>query len=388
MNGSRSGENSNVQDNSVIHADPGQPVTIGDGVTIGHRVIMHSRQVGDGSLIGMGAILLNRARIGARSLVGAGALVTEDKSFEDGKMILGPPARAMRDLTPEQIAGIEKSAAVYVANARRFAAKLQARLTLRFSLPEFRSARPHAAHPGIGLGAEIEPGGLVMDGIHDEQRVELAQLLHQRVADGVERGFAGQHPGLGHEAVGRAEVEDFFFQAGDRARLHVGDDHKGWRSPSGASASRRRSGAAGPVRGWARGRFDAVGRRGLEQRRQLGIFAGGMKLFFAGARHQRMIRQAAFGMEGLHLLQAVGAIDAAADADCPGFRHDKSHKFSRQTYAANGYAIVAHNREQVANPGNNGAFRVKTVTGIYMNSQLPSRRRQAVPWRSNSRPRR
>jgi len=119
------GPNSNVQDHSIIHADPGQPVTIGRGVTVGHRVIVHSASVGDDSLIGMGAILLNRARIGARSLVGAGALVTEDKGFEDGKMILGAPAKSVRDLSAEQISGIEKSAAIYVANARRYAAKLR-----------------------------------------------------------------------------------------------------------------------------------------------------------------------------------------------------------------------------------------------------------------------
>ena len=119
------GPNSNVQDHSIIHADPGQPVTIGQGVTIGHRVIVHSASVGDGTLIGMGAILLNRARIGAHSLVGAGALVTEDKSFEDGKLILGTPAKAVRDLAPEQISAIEMSAAIYVANARRYAQGLR-----------------------------------------------------------------------------------------------------------------------------------------------------------------------------------------------------------------------------------------------------------------------
>src|SRR5437868_822794 len=96
------GPNSNVQDHSIIHADPGQPVTIGRGVTIGHRVIVHSAAVGDHSLIGMGAVLLNRARIGSRSLVGAGALVTEDKIFEDGKLILGVPAKPMRDLSADQ----------------------------------------------------------------------------------------------------------------------------------------------------------------------------------------------------------------------------------------------------------------------------------------------
>jgi carbonic anhydrase/acetyltransferase-like protein (isoleucine patch superfamily) len=114
------GENSNVQDLSLIHADPGQPVTIGRGVTIGHRVIVHSAMVGAGSLIGMGAILLNRARIGAHSLVGAGALVTEGKAFADGQMILGSPARALKPLTPDQIAGLGLSARTYVANAKRY----------------------------------------------------------------------------------------------------------------------------------------------------------------------------------------------------------------------------------------------------------------------------
>src|SRR5690242_7469872 len=119
------GPNSNVQDHSIIHADPGQPVTIGRGVTVGHRVIVHSALVGDHSLIGMGAILLNRARIGSHSLVGAGALVTEDKQFEDGKLILGSPAKPMRDLTAKQISGLEMSASIYVANARRYAAGLK-----------------------------------------------------------------------------------------------------------------------------------------------------------------------------------------------------------------------------------------------------------------------
>ncbi len=119
------GPDSNVQDNSIIHADPGEPVTIGRGVTIGHRVIVHSAHVGDGSLIGMGAILLNRARIGTKSLVGAGALVTEGKVFEDGKLILGVPAKAVRDLTAEQMQGLETSAATYVANAQRYARNLR-----------------------------------------------------------------------------------------------------------------------------------------------------------------------------------------------------------------------------------------------------------------------
>lgn len=114
------GENSNIQDLSLIHADPGQPVEIGAGVTVGHRVIIHSAIVGDNALVGMGAILLNSARIGANSLVGAGALVTEGKSFEDGQMVLGSPAKAIKPLTPEQVAGLRLSAETYVANARRY----------------------------------------------------------------------------------------------------------------------------------------------------------------------------------------------------------------------------------------------------------------------------
>ena len=119
------GEDSNVQDHSVIHADPGQPVEIGNGVTIGHRVIIHSAMVGDHSLIGMGAILLNRARIGAGSLVGAASLVTEGKTFDAGAMILGSPARVLRQLTEEQRQGLKLSAAIYVANWRRYAAGLK-----------------------------------------------------------------------------------------------------------------------------------------------------------------------------------------------------------------------------------------------------------------------
>ena len=83
------GENSNVQDNSVIHTDPGQPVTLGANVTIGHNVILHSTTVGDNALIGMGAILLNRSRIGSHCIVGANALVAEGKEFPEGSLIIG-----------------------------------------------------------------------------------------------------------------------------------------------------------------------------------------------------------------------------------------------------------------------------------------------------------
>jgi len=119
------GENSNVQDLSVFHTDAGQPVTIGNNVTIGHRVIIHSAEIGDGALIGMGSTILNLARIGPGCLVGANALVTEGKVFEAEKLLLGSPARAMRDLSPAEAQAMKQSALRYVANARRYAAGLE-----------------------------------------------------------------------------------------------------------------------------------------------------------------------------------------------------------------------------------------------------------------------
>ena len=120
----RIGKGSNVQDGSVLHADVGFPVTLGDNVTIGHRVMLHGCTIGDGSLIGIQAVVLNGAKIGRHCLVGAGALVTEGKEFPDGSLIIGSPARVVRQLTPEQIAGLQRSAAHYVQNAQRFRAGL------------------------------------------------------------------------------------------------------------------------------------------------------------------------------------------------------------------------------------------------------------------------
>jgi carbonic anhydrase/acetyltransferase-like protein (isoleucine patch superfamily) len=119
------GENSNVQDNSVIHADVGQPTTIGSNVTVGHNVILHSCTIGDDALIGMGSTVLNRAKIGNRCLVGANALVSEGKEFEDGTMILGAPARQVKSLSEQQIAFLRISAQGYVANHQRFAKELK-----------------------------------------------------------------------------------------------------------------------------------------------------------------------------------------------------------------------------------------------------------------------
>lgn len=119
------GEGTNVQDASVLHADEGMLLTIGRHVTVGHQVMLHGCTIGDESLIGIGAIVLNGAKIGKNCLVGAGALVTEGKEFPDGSMIIGSPARVVRQLTPEQIEGLRRSAQHYIHNARRFRAGLR-----------------------------------------------------------------------------------------------------------------------------------------------------------------------------------------------------------------------------------------------------------------------
>ena len=119
------GAGSNIQDASVLHADAGQPLLLGERVTVGHQVVLHGCTIGDESLIGIGAVVLNGAKIGKNCLVGAGALVTEGKEFPDGSMILGSPAKAVRQLTPAQIEGLRQSARHYTDNARRFRDGLQ-----------------------------------------------------------------------------------------------------------------------------------------------------------------------------------------------------------------------------------------------------------------------
>jgi carbonic anhydrase/acetyltransferase-like protein (isoleucine patch superfamily) len=121
----RIGNRSNVQDGCVLHADIGKPLTVGEGVTVGHQVMLHGCTIGDGSLIGIGAIVLNNAQIGRNCLVGAGALVTEGKIFGDGWLIVGSPAAAKRELSPEQLMGLAASAAGYVANGQRMRAGLK-----------------------------------------------------------------------------------------------------------------------------------------------------------------------------------------------------------------------------------------------------------------------
>ena len=114
------GEGSNIQDASILHTDPGYPLLIGKDVTVGHQVMLHGCTIGDGSLIGIGAVVLNGAKIGKGCLVGAGALVTEGKEFPDGSMIIGSPAKAVKELSPEQMAGIGDISGRYVKNAQRY----------------------------------------------------------------------------------------------------------------------------------------------------------------------------------------------------------------------------------------------------------------------------
>ncbi|MEJ0093268.1 MAG: gamma carbonic anhydrase family protein [Methylocella sp.] len=115
------GAGSNIQDNSVLHTDPGCPLTIGKNCTIGHRAILHGCIIGDSCLIGMGATVLNRVNIGNNCLVGANALLTEDRVYADNSLIVGSPAKIIRTLDEGAVLRLRESAARYVANWRRYA---------------------------------------------------------------------------------------------------------------------------------------------------------------------------------------------------------------------------------------------------------------------------
>jgi carbonic anhydrase/acetyltransferase-like protein (isoleucine patch superfamily) len=119
------GESSNVQDGAVLHTDPGFPLLVGVNVSIGHQAMLHGCTVGAGSLIGIQAVVLNAAVIGKGCLVGAGAVITERKVFADGTLILGAPAKVVRDLTPEERENILKIAANYAARGAHYRAHLQ-----------------------------------------------------------------------------------------------------------------------------------------------------------------------------------------------------------------------------------------------------------------------
>jgi carbonic anhydrase/acetyltransferase-like protein (isoleucine patch superfamily) len=119
------GEETNVQDNSVLHTDIGAPLTVGRGCTIGHMVILHGCSVGDNALIGMGSTVLNNARIGSNVLIGANALVTENTEVPDGSLAVGAPAKVRRELDAAAIGGLRESAAGYAANWRRYHRELR-----------------------------------------------------------------------------------------------------------------------------------------------------------------------------------------------------------------------------------------------------------------------
>lgn len=120
------GEDTNIQENCVLHTDMGFPLTIGPRCTIGHKAMLHGCTIGEGSLIGMGATVLNGARIGRNCLIGAGALITEGKEIPDGSLVMGAPGRVVRELDQATRAALLQSAAHYRANAERFRKGLRA----------------------------------------------------------------------------------------------------------------------------------------------------------------------------------------------------------------------------------------------------------------------
>jgi carbonic anhydrase/acetyltransferase-like protein (isoleucine patch superfamily) len=119
------GENSNIQESSVLHTDPGFLLTLGKGVSVGHQAMLHGCTVGDNSLIGIQAVVLNNAKIGRNCLVGAGALVTEGKEFPDNSLIIGTPAKVARMLTDAEVANLQRIAAGYVQRAQDFKTSLK-----------------------------------------------------------------------------------------------------------------------------------------------------------------------------------------------------------------------------------------------------------------------
>jgi carbonic anhydrase/acetyltransferase-like protein (isoleucine patch superfamily) len=121
----RIGARTNVQDGSVLHVDPGFPLTLGREVTVGHQAMLHGCSVGDGALVGIGSIVLNGARIGAGSLIGANTLIPEGKQIPEGVLVIGSPGKIVRELTAEERAGIRAIAASYVERSRLYRAGLR-----------------------------------------------------------------------------------------------------------------------------------------------------------------------------------------------------------------------------------------------------------------------
>jgi carbonic anhydrase/acetyltransferase-like protein (isoleucine patch superfamily) len=118
------GENSNVQDNSVLHTDMGAPLTIGKNVTIGHMVMLHGCKIGDNTLIGIKSVILNNAVIGKNCIIGANSLITEGKIIPDNSLVMGSPGKVVRQLTDDEAARIQLNAHIYVKNMQRYKAEL------------------------------------------------------------------------------------------------------------------------------------------------------------------------------------------------------------------------------------------------------------------------
>ncbi|PWE17474.1 gamma carbonic anhydrase family protein [Marinicauda salina] len=119
------GEDTNVQDGSVLHTDPGQPLTLGKGVTVGHQVMLHGCTIGDHTLVGIGATILNGAKIGRNCIIGAHALITEGKEIPDGSVVMGAPGKVVKSIGEGVAEMLEASAEHYAENAARFAKGLQ-----------------------------------------------------------------------------------------------------------------------------------------------------------------------------------------------------------------------------------------------------------------------
>jgi carbonic anhydrase/acetyltransferase-like protein (isoleucine patch superfamily) len=114
------GENSNIQDGSVLHTDPGYPLTVGKGVTVGHMVMLHGCEISDDTLIGIGSTILNKAKIGKNCIIGANTLVTENKVIPDNSLVLGSPGKVIRKVTDDEIKVICENAKHYVENSKRY----------------------------------------------------------------------------------------------------------------------------------------------------------------------------------------------------------------------------------------------------------------------------
>ena len=119
------GEGTNIQDGSILHTDKGLPLKVGNGVSVGHGVVLHGCEVGDNSLIGIGSVVLNRARIGAYCLVGANSLVTEGKVIPDRSVVMGAPAKVVRNVTDDDIEFLLWSARSYQKRGPMFLKELE-----------------------------------------------------------------------------------------------------------------------------------------------------------------------------------------------------------------------------------------------------------------------